>query len=978
MKTCFQIMLAASMCCIAPSIAKAQSFVNWTGAAGDWSNRNSWFNELLAQNGFLPSSDFMEIARVDSGGVVTVSTPLANGVDQGFSTNPAELRIGSVAGVGEVIISGTGTLRIQSTAGTSGGISLGGNGSGVLRVLPGGSLTVDGGITSTASAANAIHLGAAAGAGSATVTAAAASFGGTTTVHKNAAFSTTGAIGLAANSIYRPVFSAGATGKLVSGSSVSLAGTLRPDFGGVAPAVGGSWTLFEGTSVNGAFSDIDSSSAGTLGAGQAFTVSTTNLAGGKKGVQLALKQVAVLNVNRDTGIVSLTNPGSIAVPIDGYTISSNLGTLNGTAWNSLTDQVALGGNWRESPVSSTRLSELKRSGVGSLAPGQSIPLGAIFAPTPAAIGDPTEDIAFQFTSPDADFNGIVTYSGTKVNNILLQVDPATGKAQLRNTSNFTVNADGYTIASANGSLNPAGWSSLDDQNAAGGDWRESPGLTTRLSELKRGGSTTLGPGAVFDLGAIFNTASMKDLTLNYLKAGQSSPSVGAVLYAPLTLVGDFNLDGTVNGADFTRWKTSFGVNANADSDNDGDSDGVDFLAWQRNFGRSNPAATPAGAAIPEPTSWILSGVLACGLAMTHRRRSQCSHLHRAIVDESPTRGTKRRSNAARAFTLVELLVVIAIIGVLVALLLPAIQAAREAARRSQCTNNTKQVALAVHNYESTHKELPVGYGLLPEGGYGTGVGESGGQKQYAEWTWVNRILAYLEQNSISTQIDWKWNPGNAQNHPDVIRSLVSAKIAGFRCPSDESALTNWAEAGNCYSNALFPDGFGRISYAGNFGNAEGVNPVNSRLEAPLDGRPGTRRVLGVFGYNHGDKLGQITDGTSNTLLTSELIMGGVCTIRGNFSYDEGPVFMQFYRPNDTAPDEVRWCDPQDKLPGAIAPCIEPGLPLNMVLHTSRSMHPSIVVASMCDGSTHIINDSIELEVWRALGSPRGEESVAIQ
>jgi prepilin-type N-terminal cleavage/methylation domain-containing protein len=979
MRICYRIMLALSMCCIAPLAATAQSFLNWTGGAGDWSNRSSWYNESFAGTGFLPSVDFNEIARVDSGGVVTVSTALANGSDQGSSTNPAELRLGSVAGVGEVIVSSGGTLRIQDTDQTTGGVSLGGVGTGVLRVLPGGSLTVDGGISSAASATNAIYFGSAAGSGNATIAASSAFLAGTTTVYKNSAFSASGAIGLAGSSIYKPVFSAGATGKLISNGAVSLGGTLRPDFGGAAPTVGSNWTLFEGTSVTGGFSAIDASLAGNLGVGQAFTVSTTSLAGGKKGVQLALKQLATLNVNRDTGVVSLTNPGTTAVAIDGYSISSTLGTLNGAAWNSLTDQAALGGSWKESPASSTRLSELKRTGVGSLAPGQTISLGAIFAPTPTAIGDPTEDIAMQFTSPEGPLSGVVTYSGTKVNNILLQVDPITGKARLRNTSSFTVNADGYTIASAAGSLTPASWTSLDDQNTAGGDWRESPGLATRLSEIKRAGATTLSPGAVFDLGVVFNPASTQDLTLNYLKAGQSNAAVGAVLYASFSnvLQGDFNQDGSVNGADLTRWKTSFGVNANADADGDGDSDGADFLTWQRNFGKTSAPAAPAASAIPEPASWALSGMALCGLAFGRRRRTGEATEATSKDMESQLRTSKRRVKITSAFTLVELLVVIAIIGVLVALLLPAVQAAREAARRSQCTNNTKQIALAVHNYESAHKELPIGYGLLPEGGYGTHVAQAAGQTQYAEWTWANRILAYLEQNAISTKIDWKWNPGNAQNYPEVIRSVVSAKIPGFRCPSDEGAMTNFAEAGNCYPDAMFPDGFGRISYAGNFGNAEGTNSVNSRLEATLDGRPGTRRILGVFGYNHGDKLGQITDGTSNTLLTSEIVIGGVCSIRGNFSYDEGPVFMQFYRPNDNTPDEVRWCDPQDKLPGAVAPCVEPGLPLNMVQHASRSMHPAVVIASTCDGATRVINDGIEVDVWRALGTPRGDETVAI-
>ena len=87
--------------------------------------------------------------------------------------------------------------------------------------------------------------------------------------------------------------------------------------------------------------------------------------------------------------------------------------------------------------------------------------------------------------------------------------------------------------------------------------------------------------------------------------------------------------------------------------------------------------------------------------------------------------------------------------------------------------------------------------------------------------------------------------------------------------------------------------------------------------------------------------------------------------------------MQFYLPNDTTPDVVRWCDLEDKVPGAAAPCIDSLTKLNMVLHTSRSSHPGAVVAGLCDGSTRVVNDSIELDVWRAAGTPRGEEALGL-
>jgi prepilin-type N-terminal cleavage/methylation domain-containing protein len=343
-------------------------------------------------------------------------------------------------------------------------------------------------------------------------------------------------------------------------------------------------------------------------------------------------------------------------------------------------------------------------------------------------------------------------------------------------------------------------------------------------------------------------------------------------------------------------------------------------------------------------------------------------------------GRRRRLRGGGGFTLVELLVVIAIIGVLVALLLPAVQAAREAARRSQCTNNTKQIALALQNYHSAHGSLPPGYGMLPEGGYGTGVGSG---TPYAEWSWAARTFAFMEQGTLSQQIAWNWNPGGTVVAPPGIKEMITARIASFQCPSDDTVRTNWNEGKVCYAGAALVEGFGRTSYAGNFGNCGDTTPPGtapptaSYLEASRTGR--YPRVDGVFSYNHGDEFRQITDGTSNTLLTSEIVPGGVCSIRGAFAYDEGPVFMQFYTPNNPTPDFVRWCDASDKIAGVTAaPCTDVGAgTLNQILHTSRSFHTGVVVAGLCDGSSRAINEDVDLVVWRALGTPRGDEAVAL-
>jgi len=321
----------------------------------------------------------------------------------------------------------------------------------------------------------------------------------------------------------------------------------------------------------------------------------------------------------------------------------------------------------------------------------------------------------------------------------------------------------------------------------------------------------------------------------------------------------------------------------------------------------------------------------------------------------------------RGLTLVELLVVIAIIGVLVALLLPAVQAAREAARRAQCTNNVKQLALAVLNYESSFKQLPPGYGIMTATYGGNG---SGGQQ--IEWPWCVRLFPYLEETSLFEAIRWDWNPGtNLTPYPAGQVAIVGARISAFLCPSDPSAQVRWNEEQNCPGTtpANFKP-YGRISYAGNFGHGrDAANP--GFMEA-------AGRIDGVFFYNGGIRLARIQDGTSKTLLTSEIIPGGPCTIRGSYSYDEGPLFMQDYGPNDHTPDLVRWCDNSDATSTAFSPCLPDGSngnvgtvqQLNMVLHTSRSMHTGGVIASRCDGSAHFVAETIDTRTWKNLGDPK--------
>ncbi|NOY42218.1 MAG: DUF1559 domain-containing protein [Planctomycetes bacterium] len=313
-----------------------------------------------------------------------------------------------------------------------------------------------------------------------------------------------------------------------------------------------------------------------------------------------------------------------------------------------------------------------------------------------------------------------------------------------------------------------------------------------------------------------------------------------------------------------------------------------------------------------------------------------------------------KEKSLHGFTLVELLVVIAIIGVLVALLLPAVQAAREAARRMQCSNNTKQIALALHGYHGDHGAFPPGYGLPNKiSGFNT------------EWPWVPRIFPYVEQQAIFDLIDFEDHIGSTASTP-LQQQVTQPQIANFLCPSDPGALVRFNVGSVCWSSLKE---YGRISYAGNFGQGQ--------MEA-LD------RVEGIFGEYRGASFKHIQDGSSNTLLLSELIAGGGCTFRATHSYDEGPVFMQDYTPNDPTPDLVRWCDPEDANQGP-SPCAPGGgtfgggilgNQLDMVVHTSRSLHPGGVTVALADGSVRFVGDSISLLVWQALGTPAGEETLS--
>ncbi len=209
--------------------------------------------------------------------------------------------------------------------------------------------------------------------------------------------------------------------------------------------------------------------------------------------------------------------------------------------------------------------------------------------------------------------------------------------------------------------------------------------------------------------------------------------------------------------------------------------------------------------------------------------------------------TRLRQRGERGFTLIELLVVIAIIGVLIALLLPAVQAAREAARRAQCTNNLKQMGLAVHNYMSTHVCLPMGGMRAPE--------INGGLRHWGAWSAHTYLLPYLEQAPIYNSINFMLI-GRGDGYGERINTTATAtRLTAFLCPSSPMPGTG---NGNWYGfpwpgNSYFASTGSSLGYVGWFGN----------------GKPNGPFLVGGFP----NTLADISDGTSATIGFGEQKIG---------------------------------------------------------------------------------------------------------
>jgi prepilin-type N-terminal cleavage/methylation domain-containing protein/prepilin-type processing-associated H-X9-DG protein len=331
-----------------------------------------------------------------------------------------------------------------------------------------------------------------------------------------------------------------------------------------------------------------------------------------------------------------------------------------------------------------------------------------------------------------------------------------------------------------------------------------------------------------------------------------------------------------------------------------------------------------------------------------------------------------------AFTLIELLVVIAIIAVLIALLLPAVQSAREAARRISCTNNLKQMGLAMHNYHQALGTFPIGaMGIRgPQVVNNGGFYPDGTPAANHRRTWAFMILPYLEQATMYQAINFSlpFNPptGAANN------TISEILIPGFSCPSDPTVnqidqnnrregnyVVNWGNT-NWAQNMQF----GTTSYNPFVGNA--LVPMGQNV--PFLGAPFTMdKAYGVQ---------NLTDGTSNTLLMAEVTIGATQPTnlyehRGDIYNDDYncAMFMGYTPPNSTYPDWIAngYC----RFPYLTnPPCTGTTGGAPNAYNASRSYHPGGVNALMSDGSVKFFKNTTNIAVWRSLASSSGGEVIS--
>jgi len=335
---------------------------------------------------------------------------------------------------------------------------------------------------------------------------------------------------------------------------------------------------------------------------------------------------------------------------------------------------------------------------------------------------------------------------------------------------------------------------------------------------------------------------------------------------------------------------------------------------------------------------------------------------------SPAAGPVERdeslaSRPDRGFTIIELLVVISIIGLLISLLMPAVQAAREAARRMQCQNNLGQLALASASYESL-------FGVYP---FGVGGGSPPGVGRIPRWSCFSQFLITLEQRPLYDSLNFSgvaWMTDPVYGPPN--QTAIETRVATFLCPSDKGSIDD--------PNHLAP-----INYRG----CAGTHPYNFAQGSPN----GTGRNDGVFWYLSAVAPAAITDGLSSSALLSERCLGSFAVADRMSDYYTSTSFIEDCSiaagvlPRYLQATELsggRWGDGNllfTRYNHTFTPnrssCLLGGSNDfgSQIIVSATSRHPGGVNATFADGSARFIKDTVDLQVWRALGTIAGGEVI---
>lgn len=313
------------------------------------------------------------------------------------------------------------------------------------------------------------------------------------------------------------------------------------------------------------------------------------------------------------------------------------------------------------------------------------------------------------------------------------------------------------------------------------------------------------------------------------------------------------------------------------------------------------------------------------------------------------------SRSPRGFTLIELLVVLAIIGVLIALLLPAVQKVRESASRMRCQNHLKQVALAMQNYHSTHATLP------------PLVGVSGKGKRCCWGTWQVSILPLVEQEPLwRLYVDYGVSPNGVRYDEAENLYVTSKRLSLFTCPSDIPSTAKSVH----FDNVSF--GVVTHNYLVNLGNLD----YSQGRNGALPDQPANLQFGGApFSRTHAFRLTDVTDGLSTTLMASEVNQGQGGDYRGLTWWGPGSGFTTYRSPNAAEFDYISQGNCVPKSQNSLnADCRSFNKPYWNAF-AARSRHSGGVNVALCDGSARFVSNSISWSVWQALGTSRGGEPV---